>query len=302
MSKILFDEAPLVIAPSFAKVVGLNESIILQQLHYWLQKSNNQKNGYSWVYNTYEDWHKQFPFWSVSTIRRIITKLENQELIIVGNFNKIKIDKTKWYRINYPKIEGMNSPCVQNEQSSCSNWAVHVSNLNKAIPEITTEITTDIKKEEEDASENQKRVNSPFHFFEQNGFGAIGGYMSEKISAWCDDLSDELVIEAMKIAVENGTKTWKYVEAILRDWVDKGLQTVEEVHAARQAFKEQRHKQQGQRKQGYNRKPVRQEHIPDWLNNDAPPLPEEPNPNFEDEKKAIEERLKRFNASLNKKQ
>jgi DnaD/phage-associated family protein len=45
--------------------------------------------------------------------------------------------------------------------------------------------------------------------------------MSEKITAWCNYLSDELVIEYMKFAVERGSKTWAYVEAILRDWVDK---------------------------------------------------------------------------------
>lgn len=46
----------------------------------------------------------------------------------------------------------------------------------------------------------------------------------------------------MKIAVENGVKTWKYVETILRDWADKGYQTVEQVHAAQKAFKEQQAK------------------------------------------------------------
>lgn len=40
----------------------------------------------------------------------------------------------------------MNSPSVQNEQSSCSKWTDGDTNLNRALPEITTEITTEIKK------------------------------------------------------------------------------------------------------------------------------------------------------------
>ncbi|MFS0783593.1 conserved phage C-terminal domain-containing protein [Bacillus sp. 1P06AnD] len=145
MSRLLLDDKPLIILPSLAEVIGLNESIILQQLHYWLKESQNFKEGSRWVYNTYGDWQKQFPFWSVSTIRRTITKLESLGLIIVGNFNKLKIDNTKWYRINYSKLQGMNRPSVQNEQMDCSKWTDGEVNMNRPLPEITTETTTEIK-------------------------------------------------------------------------------------------------------------------------------------------------------------
>ncbi|WP_412679375.1 DnaD domain-containing protein [Caldifermentibacillus hisashii] len=77
---------------------------------------------------------------------------------------------------------------------------------------------------------------NPFTFFEQNGFGTISGYLFEKIQAWCEDLSQELVLEAMKIAVESGNKNWSYVEGILRRWVDKGYQTINEVRAAQEGI------------------------------------------------------------------
>ena len=95
LNKLLLDDRPLIVLPALAKVVGLNEAIVLQQLHYWLQESNHYIDGRRWIYNTYEDWEKQFPFWSNKTIRRTITKLENDGLIITGNYNKLKIDKTK---------------------------------------------------------------------------------------------------------------------------------------------------------------------------------------------------------------
>ncbi|MEK4965290.1 DnaD domain protein [Weizmannia sp. FSL K6-3076] len=79
---------------------------------------------------------------------------------------------------------------------------------------------------------------NPFTFFEQNGFGTISGYLFEKIQAWCEDLSQELVLEAMKIAVESGNKNWSYVEGILRRWVDKGYQTINEVRAAQKKYRE----------------------------------------------------------------
>jgi DNA-binding PadR family transcriptional regulator len=105
MSRLLLDEKPLMVLPKLAASIGLNESIVLQQLHFWLERSNHVYEGYKWVYNTYEEWKEQFPFWSESTIRRIITKLEKKGFIITGNFNRSKIDKTKWYRIDYEKLE-----------------------------------------------------------------------------------------------------------------------------------------------------------------------------------------------------
>ncbi|MDA2236447.1 replication protein, partial [Bacillus cereus] len=116
MSKLLIHEEPLIVLPGLAKMIGLNEAIFLQQVHYWINKSKNFNDGYYWVYNSYDEWLKQFPFWSSATLRRIINKLEKQGLLIKGNYNKLKIDQTKWYRIDYDLLERMSRPSAQNEQ------------------------------------------------------------------------------------------------------------------------------------------------------------------------------------------
>lgn len=97
----LFNERPLVIRPELATIIGLNESIFLQQLNYWLQKSNHNIDGRKWIYNTFEEWKNQFPFWSLRTIKRIKTSLETQKIIDVSRYNKRGFDKTNWYSINY---------------------------------------------------------------------------------------------------------------------------------------------------------------------------------------------------------
>ena len=116
-SKLLIDEAPLQVLPSLAELVGLNEAIFLQQLHYWLQKASfHDKDGLPWVYNTYEDWHKQFPFWSLATMRRIIGKLEVANLIeSTREHNKWKQDQTKWYTINYLVLVHLNNEMNRSE-------------------------------------------------------------------------------------------------------------------------------------------------------------------------------------------
>ena len=101
MSKFLIEGNVLIITRELAEKVGLNEAHVLQQLHYWLERSKNEAEGHYWVYNSYSDWQKQFPFFSERTIRRVFKKLEDEGYVISGNYNKMAMDKTKWYRINY---------------------------------------------------------------------------------------------------------------------------------------------------------------------------------------------------------
>lgn len=109
MNNLLLDSQPLVIIPELAEIIGLNEAIILQQIHYWLninKKTNkNFRDGFYWTYNSYEEWQKQFPFWSIRTITRIFSSLEKDGLLISSNYNKLKIDRTKWYRIDYERLQ-----------------------------------------------------------------------------------------------------------------------------------------------------------------------------------------------------
>ena len=107
MSKPLTHEPPLQILPTLAVKFGLNEAIVLQQLHYWLNQSNKIIDNKPWVYNTYQDWLKQFPFWSERTMQRILLNLEEKGLVESANHNPKKSDKTKWYTLNYAELDNL---------------------------------------------------------------------------------------------------------------------------------------------------------------------------------------------------
>ena len=144
MSKLLLNEHPLMVMPKLAQAIGLNEAIILQQIHYWneINKSTNKnlKDGHYWVFNSYDRWCDQFPFWSESTIRRAIKNLEKIGLVIVGNYNKLKIDQTKWYRIDYKTLEKWdNNPIGQNDQTSRSKCTNQYSKMNSPLPKTNKE-------------------------------------------------------------------------------------------------------------------------------------------------------------------
>ena len=105
MSNLLLDEKPLVILPKLAELVGLNQAVILQQIHYWSKRLDNMREGHKWVYNSIQDWAKQFPFWSEKTTERAFTKLRLEGLLVTGEFNNNPTDRTLWYRINYDQLE-----------------------------------------------------------------------------------------------------------------------------------------------------------------------------------------------------
>lgn len=297
---LLINEPPLQVLPTLACEVGLNEAIILQQAHYWLSKSTHEFDGYKWFYKTYEKWQEEFPFWSQATIRRAINSLEKRGyLISTDAYNKMGIDKTKWYRIDYQKL--VSSSSAQNEQSSCSNCTdglLKMSNQTAQIEHtnnqrILTENTTDIynlvvDKEAQPEKSEKANAQTAFEFYEQNGFGTLSPYVAEKIGTWIEELSEELVLEAMKIATENNARNWKYVESILKNWANKNFKSLADVEADRKRFEIQ--KQQRNRGKG-----MLEEKIPEWFYKRQSTDQEQPkskNIDFEAERQKILEKLK----------
>lgn len=115
--KKLTDESPLILLPKLATILGLNEAIILQQLHYKLLNSPIRKNGHKWYFHSYSKWQEVFPFWSECTIKRTFLRLENQGIIVsTQKYNSMRVDKTKQYRIDYEMlyliIESQNGPAT----------------------------------------------------------------------------------------------------------------------------------------------------------------------------------------------
>lgn len=133
--KLLIDEQPLQLLPSLVNLVGMNGAVFLQQLHFRSLISRNVAEGHVWIYKTYSDWTEEFTFWSSNTIRRIINDLEDKGYVISTNkHNKLKIDKTKWYRIDYTKLS---SDTFGSQQAECPEPS-HASVVHEQVdcPEL----------------------------------------------------------------------------------------------------------------------------------------------------------------------
>jgi len=136
-----------------ACAIGLKEAIVLQQIQYWIDiKKKTPKNykdsfhdGYWWVFNTYAEWQEQFPFLCLRTIKTIFKHLETEGYIIVGNYNKIGYDRTRWYRINYDKLEKSVKKYQESKeiQESAKLAPSEVQNLHYPLGQICTNNTKD---------------------------------------------------------------------------------------------------------------------------------------------------------------
>jgi len=155
--KLLIEEPPLQVLPTLARKIGLNEAIFLQQLHFWLRNSPHEIDGKKWVYNTHEEWAKQFSFWSIHTLRRTIEYLEKCGLVIsTTKYNQSKVNRTKWYSINYNllsrmanlpvQVSNLDSPSVQNGQMDVSNLDSSNNNIDYTEEKHTEDILASASK------------------------------------------------------------------------------------------------------------------------------------------------------------
>lgn len=101
--------------PALACEIGLNESLLLLQIEFFISVSGIEKDGQKWIFNSTRDIRdKWFPFWSHHTINRAIKSLENKKLIdTTTRYNKAKYDKTRWFTLNYQGLSGLESIAVK---------------------------------------------------------------------------------------------------------------------------------------------------------------------------------------------
>ena len=103
--------------------------------------------------------------------------------------------------------------------------------------EVRTYTESPSKSSSENQEEEQGAGECPITFFKENEFGRLGSYMKEKIRFWCERLSESLVVEALKRAVEQGKQYWSYCEAILVKWELLHVQDVQDAREKERQLK-----------------------------------------------------------------
>jgi len=91
-----------------------NVAILVHNLKFWTNRNLANKkhiyDGHCWIYNSVEAWIELFPYWSKKNMQTIIKNAIKYGLIIKGNYNSTKYDRTCWYALTpkafeyYPEI------------------------------------------------------------------------------------------------------------------------------------------------------------------------------------------------------
>lgn len=135
----LDDEIVLTIRPQFAAMLGLNESVVVQQLHYWLRKAQKGQcgrfvNGHYWVWNSLSEWLEQFPFFSESTLKRVFSKLQKYEIISVEQFDGA--NRTNFYRIDYENLDKFLENAQKSHEVKMTSCGKTPSGQNDLMEEV----------------------------------------------------------------------------------------------------------------------------------------------------------------------
>lgn len=113
------NEEPRMFNMSMAAILGLEEAVFVNQLHYWIRRGHRKPDGFLWVYNSIDAWHEQYPCWTWDQLYRIVRRLElpyvptkfdvrhkrGPVVISTDKWNYAKSDRTKWYRLDYAELK-----------------------------------------------------------------------------------------------------------------------------------------------------------------------------------------------------
>lgn len=259
MSNLLLDERPLIVLPSLAAgLQSLDEAVILQQIHYWIEKKQNYRDGRYWVYNSMGNWMQQFPWIkSRTTLTRYFNNLEKKGLLITGNYNKAGFDKTKWYTIDYSALSDFEQrlyrTCTTSDQDLVNGTYRSCTTNTIDYQEITTQTTTPaswpagqsnaVSQQSDDGSKvlrnTPEGMNEVFNSW-TNAWGWPNGIITTDLTDWVHKYGSDIVLYAINQAAETAglKKPSKYVASILDRYEREHLLTIEDIKAD-----EQRHKQ-----------------------------------------------------------
>lgn len=119
-------------------------------------------------------------------------------------------------------------------KSNVGNSNIGKTYVGESITTNNNSTNNDLTNINNTKNNSSSKQQSPFDFYQANGFGVLKPYIAEQISAWIDDFKEygnEIVIEAMKEALNNNVSTWNYVNSILKSWNNDGVKTVEDISA-----------------------------------------------------------------------
>ncbi|EGO2798409.1 DnaD domain protein [Enterococcus faecalis] len=145
------------------------------------------------------------------TLWRWLKKFENEQMLSISStpkYSVITINNWDDYQVNDQQVSN-NRPTNVQQLSTYKNEKNDKNEKNVVVVE-----------------EQQ----SVFQLY-QSIFGMLNSVTTQNLEYWCNDLSTELVSEALKISAKSNARNFKYTESILRNWEQEDVKTLDDVKA-----------------------------------------------------------------------
>lgn len=162
----------------YALKYGVSESIMISNFQFWIQKNKangtHLHDGRTWTYNSVNAFKEIFPYWNNGQIRRCLESLVKQEVLVKGDFNKNRYERTLWYAFNEESI-------FLNQQVHLSKTANGDVENGKCITDTKPNNKTDVKPDSKSKPKKSEFIPPTFEqieaYFQEHGEST---YLAEK--------------------------------------------------------------------------------------------------------------------------
>lgn len=125
-----------------AEKFGVEEAVLLQHLYFWIQKNaangKHFHDGRYWTYNSARAFSVLFPFWKRQKIDRLIQSLRERGAILVGNYNDVGRDRTRWFALSETVCA-----IAENRAMHCSEVSNPLLESEQPLPDSKPDRNTD---------------------------------------------------------------------------------------------------------------------------------------------------------------
>jgi len=194
----------------YALKYGVNESIMISNFQFWIQKNKanatHLHDGRTWTYNSVNAFKEIFPYWNNGQIRRCLESLVKQEVLVKGDYNKNRYERTLWYAFN--------------DESIFLNQQIHLSKTANGDVENGKCITDTIPNSKPDVKPDSKRKPKKTQFVPPT-FEQVESYFHENGAS--TDLAEKCYFHYKDLNWHNkfGKPVLNWKTTVLNNWILK---------------------------------------------------------------------------------
>lgn len=227
-----------------AKKYGILEAVLLDNFCFWTVKNAANEvhihDGRVWTYNSVKAFCEMMPYASSKQIRRALSHLEADGLIVTGNFNNSPYDRTKWYALtdkaffechlgNFDLPKRANGEAEKGKPIPYTIVPPDIIESGSSSLILNKYNITTPPTPPEDADAGWLRV---INAYEANIGLLPTGKAFENLLSYYGDLGADVMVYAIELTnMAQPDRPKPYLAKLLASWAERGIDTLQKAKA-----------------------------------------------------------------------